>query len=209
MITLLHCHNHGVFILMAVQELDDRLLSMDSQVAQLYVRRPLLIDGFKFDLRVSTPTRLRLLLPQSEDGRAYGRAATVAAQCSLRWRCCACTAAAACGVRQAPGSVVVTRPHVPRPPPLPPSPLHIAAAAAAATTLQVYVLVASIRPLRVYAFRDGLARLCTSAYARPAAANMGDRCMHLTNYAINRHADAFVANADARRDDTGSKRSLR
>ncbi|KAG5182374.1 tubulin-tyrosine ligase/Tubulin polyglutamylase, partial [Tribonema minus] len=115
------CQGKGIYL---TQELDDRLLSMDSQVVQLYVRRPLLIDGYKFDLRV-------------------------------------------------------------------------------------YVLVTSIRPLRVYAFRDGLARLCTSAYVRPAAANMGDRCMHLTNYAINRRSDNFVANADAERDDTGSKRSLR
>ena len=81
------CQGKGIYL---TQELDERIAGMEPQVAQLYVRRPLLIDGFKFDLRV-------------------------------------------------------------------------------------YVLVASIRPLRVYLYKDGLARLCTSGYSRPTAVNMSDR----------------------------------
>lgn len=115
------CQGKGIYL---TQELDDRLQGMESQVAQLYVRRPLLIDGFKFDLRV-------------------------------------------------------------------------------------YVLVTSLRPLRVYVYSDGLARFCTSEYVKPNQSNMGDRCMHLTNYAINRHSEHFVHNEDAEDDGTGSKRSLR
>jgi hypothetical protein len=34
-------------------------------------------------------------------------------------------------------------------------------------------------------------RLCTSEYARPSAANLGDRFMHLTNSAINRLSSRY------------------
>lgn len=114
------CQGKGIFL---TQDLD-RVASMDSQVAQLYVRRPLLIEGFKFDLRL-------------------------------------------------------------------------------------YVLVTSVIPLRMYTFKDGLARFCTEEYLRPSSDNLSERCMHLTNYAVNKGSDNFVANAAADRDDRGSKRSLR
>lgn len=112
------CQGRGIFL---TQDLE-RVAAMESQVAQVYVRKPLLIEGFKFDLRL-------------------------------------------------------------------------------------YVLVTSVIPLRVYAFKDGLARFCTEEYIRPASDNLGERCMHLTNYAVNKGSDNFVAPAD--RDDLGSKRSLR
>lgn len=75
--------------------------------------------------------------------------------------------------------------------------------------LRVYVLVTSVDPLRVYVFKDGLARFCTEEYLRPSSDNLGERCMHLTNYAVNKGSDNFVANDAADRDDRGSKRSLR
>lgn len=114
------CQGRGIFL---TQDLE-RVAAMDNQVAQLYVRRPLLIEGFKFDLRV-------------------------------------------------------------------------------------YVLVTSVIPLRVYVFKDGLARFCTEEYIRPASDNLGERCMHLTNYAVNKGSDNFIANDGVDRDDLGSKRSLR
>lgn len=114
------CQGRGIFL---TQDLE-RVASMESQVAQLYVRKPLLIEGLKFDLRV-------------------------------------------------------------------------------------YVLVTSVIPLRMYAFKDGLARFCTEEYIRPASDNLGERCMHLTNYAVNKGSDNFVANDSADRDGLGSKRSLR
>ena len=57
--------------------------------------------------------------------------------------------------------------------------------------LRVYALVLSCDPLRVFVYRDGLARFCTIPYAAPAAGNLGTACMHLTNYAINRRNAAF------------------
>ena len=39
--------------------------------------------------------------------------------------------------------------------------------------------------------------------------NLGDLCMHLTNYAINKDSDDFVFNEDPNKDDVGHKRSLR
>ncbi|CBN77236.1 conserved unknown protein [Ectocarpus siliculosus] len=111
------CQGRGIFL---TQDLE-RVEATESQVAQLYVQRPLLIEGFKFDLRL-------------------------------------------------------------------------------------YVLVTSVIPLRVYVFKDGLTRFCTEEYSRASSDNLGRRCMHLTNYAVNKGSDNFVANDQA---DLGSKRSLR
>ena len=114
------CQGRGIFLTQDLERVD----AMESQVAQLYVQRPLLIEGFKFDLRL-------------------------------------------------------------------------------------YVLVTSVIPLRVYAFKDGLTRFCTEEYVRPSGDNLARRCMHLTNYAVNKGSENFVANDHADRDDLGSKRSLR
>lgn len=114
------CQGRGIFLTQDLERVD----AMESQVAQLYVQKPLLIEGFKFDLRL-------------------------------------------------------------------------------------YVLVTSVIPLRVYAFKDGLTRFCTEEYTRPSGDNLGKRCMHLTNYAVNKGSENFVANDRADRDDLGSKRSLR
>jgi tubulin polyglutamylase TTLL6/13 len=75
--------------------------------------------------------------------------------------------------------------------------------------LRLYVFVASCDPLRIYLFNDGLTRLCTTQYVKPTNDNMAQRCMHLTNYAINKHSDDFEFNEDADDDGSGSKRSLR
>ncbi|CAM9817284.1 unnamed protein product, partial [Hapterophycus canaliculatus] len=114
------CQGRGIFLTQDLGRVDP----MESQVAQLYVQKPLLIEGFKFDLRL-------------------------------------------------------------------------------------YILVTSVIPLRVYAFKDGLTRFCTEEYARAAGENLGRRCMHLTNYAVNKSSENFIANDHADRDDLGSKRSLR
>ena len=74
--------------------------------------------------------------------------------------------------------------------------------------LRLYVLVTACSPLRVYMFHNGLVRLCTKAYEAPDASNLGDHCMHLTNYAINKHSENFVPNEFAEEQDAGSKRSL-
>ena len=75
--------------------------------------------------------------------------------------------------------------------------------------LRIYVLLIGIAPLRVYVFKDGLARLAAEKYEKPADKNFKNLCMHLTNYAINKFHEDFIQNESAEKDDVGSKRSLR
>jgi tubulin polyglutamylase TTLL6/13 len=70
------------------------------------------------------------------------------------------------------------------------------------------VLVAGVDPLRVFIFREGLARFATESYVTPNKDNMEDICMHLTNYAINKESDKFIFNQDANDMGVGHKRSL-
>nr|XP_034991621.1 tubulin polyglutamylase TTLL6 [Zootoca vivipara] len=69
--------------------------------------------------------------------------------------------------------------------------------------LRIYVLVTSCEPLRVFVYKEGLARFATSAYSDPSHSNLDDVCMHLTNYSINKHSANFVRDSDS-----GSKRKL-
>ncbi|KAI9096959.1 tubulin-tyrosine ligase family-domain-containing protein, partial [Phlyctochytrium arcticum] len=72
--------------------------------------------------------------------------------------------------------------------------------------LRVYVLVTSADPLRVFIYKDGLARFATEPYQEPNEGNVENVCMHLTNYAINKNSDNFVHDIE---DGKGSKRSIR
>ncbi|KAI7792587.1 tubulin polyglutamylase ttll6 [Triplophysa rosa] len=69
--------------------------------------------------------------------------------------------------------------------------------------LRIYVLVTNCDPFRVFMYNEGLVRFCTTQYTDPNGSNLEDVCMHLTNYAINKHSENFV-----RDEDTGSKRKL-
>jgi tubulin polyglutamylase TTLL6/13 len=69
---------------------------------------------------------------------------------------------------------------------------------------RVYVLVTSVNPLRVFVYKDGLARFATERYHNPSEKNLSRLCMHLTNYAINKNSDAFI-----RDDEKGSKRTIK
>ncbi|NWR81599.1 TTL13 polyglutamylase, partial [Centropus unirufus] len=69
--------------------------------------------------------------------------------------------------------------------------------------MRVYVLVTSCDPLKIFVYKEGLARFATMRYINPSSRNLGDICMHLTNYAINKHNENFVQD-----DTTGSKRKL-
>jgi len=75
--------------------------------------------------------------------------------------------------------------------------------------LRIYVLINGISPLRVYVHKNGLARFCTVPYESPVTGNMTNMRMHLTNYAINKDCEDFVANEDEDADDKGSKRSMK
>ena len=74
--------------------------------------------------------------------------------------------------------------------------------------LWLYVLLLGVDPLRIFLFKDGLARLATTAYSIPTDGNMSNMQMHLTNYAINKNSMAFMKNYTAGADFVGSKRSL-
>jgi len=74
--------------------------------------------------------------------------------------------------------------------------------------LRLYVLVTSCKPLRIHLSHDGLVRFCTQEYLKPNADNVAVRCMHLTNYAINKHSENFQGNKNLDASDVGSKRSL-
>jgi tubulin polyglutamylase TTLL6/13 len=74
--------------------------------------------------------------------------------------------------------------------------------------MRIYVLVYGCDPLRLFVFREGLARFATEKYESPFKGNMENMFMHLTNYAINKNSDNFEANEDENLDDTGSKRSV-
>ena len=52
--------------------------------------------------------------------------------------------------------------------------------------LRVYVLVASVSPLRIFVFRDGIVRICSIPYESPNPENMHNARMHLSNFAINK-----------------------
>ncbi|XP_076792571.1 tubulin polyglutamylase TTLL13 isoform X2 [Arvicanthis niloticus] len=69
--------------------------------------------------------------------------------------------------------------------------------------MRIYVLITSCDPLRIFMYEEGLARFATMPYVEPSHNNLEEVCMHLTNYAINKHNENFV-----RDDAVGSKRKL-
>ena len=58
--------------------------------------------------------------------------------------------------------------------------------------LRIYVLVTCYDPLRVYVFKEGLARFATETYSSNIDKN--NNFVHLTNYSINKKNDNFVYN---------------
>ncbi|KAG1659829.1 hypothetical protein FOA52_003772 [Chlamydomonas sp. UWO 241] len=60
--------------------------------------------------------------------------------------------------------------------------------------LRIYALVVCVDPLRVFVYKEGLVRICTEQYVKPKASNVNLSFMHLTNYAINKKNEEFVAN---------------
>ena len=75
--------------------------------------------------------------------------------------------------------------------------------------MRIYCLVYGVDPLRVFVFREGLARFATEEYIGPYRNNLDNLYMHLTNYAINKNAHNFQQNENE--DGTGRthKRSLK
>ncbi len=73
--------------------------------------------------------------------------------------------------------------------------------------LRVYVLVRSFNPLRIYMFKEGLARFCTEKYSNNSS-KLKQSLGHLTNYSLNSKSDKFTENQNDEDDSTGNKWSL-
>ena len=58
--------------------------------------------------------------------------------------------------------------------------------------LRLYVFINGIDPLRIYIYKDGLARFATVRYQKPCDKNLDNLFMHLTNYAINKDSDNYI-----------------
>lgn len=74
--------------------------------------------------------------------------------------------------------------------------------------LRVYVAVTSFNPLKVYIYKEGLVRFATVPYSNKKV-NIKNKCIHLTNFSINKDSPTFINNQDAEQDNYGSKWSFR
>ena len=78
--------------------------------------------------------------------------------------------------------------------------------------LRIYVLVTSIDPLRVYVYKEGMARFCTEKYQDPSPDNLEHVFCHLTNYSLNKKNENFQANTivieESETEEKGHKRSM-
>ena len=56
--------------------------------------------------------------------------------------------------------------------------------------LRIYVCVTSFEPLRIYVYKEGLARFCSEEYSNKISKN--NKFQHLTNYSINKKNENYV-----------------
>ena len=70
--------------------------------------------------------------------------------------------------------------------------------------LRLYVLLKSVSPLKIFLYKEGLARFSTVKYEKPSGSNAGDMFMHLTNYAINKTNPNFVFSYKGVKDSVGN-----
>ncbi|XP_075153550.1 tubulin tyrosine ligase-like 4B isoform X2 [Haematobia irritans] len=61
--------------------------------------------------------------------------------------------------------------------------------------MRIYVILTSINPLRLYMYKDGLARFASVKYSSELN-SLDERCMHLTNYSINKFSESYDKNED-------------
>ena len=73
--------------------------------------------------------------------------------------------------------------------------------------LRIYVLLKSVCPLKIFTYKEGLARFSIIRQERPNKLNMSEMCIHLTNYAINKLNPNFIFNQSQELDILGHKRS--
>ncbi len=58
--------------------------------------------------------------------------------------------------------------------------------------LRIYVIVTCYEPLRIYVYKEGLARFASEVYNEDSIGTASGKYMHLTNYSINKKNDNFV-----------------
>jgi tubulin polyglutamylase TTLL5 len=58
--------------------------------------------------------------------------------------------------------------------------------------LRLYVAITSYDPLRIYLYEEGLTRFATVRY-EGAGEQLDNRCMHLTNYSVNKRSMDYVS----------------
>ena len=61
--------------------------------------------------------------------------------------------------------------------------------------IRVYLLVTSVEPLRLYLYKEGLARFATEEYTNDPS-QVTNNFIHLTNFSINKDSDNFIHNSD-------------
>ncbi|XP_014774664.1 tubulin monoglutamylase TTLL4 [Octopus bimaculoides] len=59
--------------------------------------------------------------------------------------------------------------------------------------IRLYILVSSFDPLRIYLYDDGLVRFASCKYTT-ATSSLNNRCIHLTNYSINKMNPSYLNN---------------
>jgi hypothetical protein len=69
--------------------------------------------------------------------------------------------------------------------------------------IRLYVLVTCMDPLRIYIYKEGLARFAAEQYSSDGSKS--NRFSHLTNYSINKKHEKFQQNTHIEMDDEGSK----
>jgi hypothetical protein len=60
--------------------------------------------------------------------------------------------------------------------------------------LRIYVVVTSFDPLRVYIYREGLARFASEKYSNEVFTDEKSKFSHLTNYSINKNNENYIQN---------------
>jgi hypothetical protein len=68
------------------------------------------------------------------------------------------------------------------------------------------VVVTSFDPLRIYLYKEGLARFCSEKYNLEKP--LKNKFMHLTNYSINKKNTKYIKNEEEDEDNYGFKWSL-
>eukprot|EP00002_Diphylleia_rotans_P004376 TRINITY_DN1319_c0_g2_i5.p1 TRINITY_DN1319_c0_g2~~TRINITY_DN1319_c0_g2_i5.p1 ORF type:complete len:1041 (+),score=232.86 TRINITY_DN1319_c0_g2_i5:50-3172(+) len=74
--------------------------------------------------------------------------------------------------------------------------------------MRIYALIMGCDPLKIFLYKEGMARFCTETYQPPTDSNIENTYMHLTNYSINKFNDKFTSGANEENFGEGSKRTL-